>query len=126
MKYKEKLNELHKEAGNQISADALILNYRGVYRVGDCKKAASKVAERVPGYKAVKLNIGINDFMYNYVQTHYYATNGRYVIDLTAPAYIKEFIQEKIASSWHKANADKMLFDERDYLSNFKNVSKRK
>ena len=124
MKWKETLNKLYRETGNKMNTDSFILKYRGTYRVGDCKTAAMKVQERVPGYKAIRLNIGINDLMYDYVQTHYYASNGRYIIDMTAPAYIKEFIQEKIASTWHKNNQNKLLFDERDYLQNFKNIKK--
>jgi hypothetical protein len=108
-----------------MNVDSFIRQYKGVYRVGDCKKASEKVEERLEGFRSKRLDISINDSMYDYVQTHYYASDGNKVVDLTAPYYIKEFIQEGIASAWHKANQDKVLFDERDYLKNFKELKKK-
>lgn len=110
MNYKERLENLS-EDGNMLPLDKFIQYYKNIYRVGDCKAAAMKVAQRVKGFRAVELDITPFDKISAYIGKHWVATNGNQVVDLTAPDYFKLLIQNKIGSDWHKQNMNNVLFN---------------
>jgi len=115
-----------KEASNKISVDKFVLMYKHIYGVGDCKKASLKTEERVEGFKAVELNIMPTDGIYFYVGKHWIATDGKVVIDLTAPAYFRALKNLKVATSFHINNLNNVMFQMNvtEYEKRFKEIIK--
>jgi hypothetical protein len=110
MNYKERLLKMS-EATNKIPLNKFVEYYKNIYRVGDCLQAAKKVVERVEGFKSVELNILPIDKISGFVGKHWVATNGKIVVDMTFPEYAKAFMNNNIASSWHKQNKNNVLFN---------------
>ena len=117
MKFKERLNKLYKEVGNKLELNNFISKYKNVYTVGDCKQAAEKVAERVDGFKVLRIT-GPTVIR---AKTHFVAVNGNVLVDLTFKAYYDRMKQVKAdTTKWMDANKNKVIFSKSDYLGNIK------
>jgi len=116
-KHRSKIKEnIESKPGQDLST--FLNNNKHKYKRGSCPKAADKVVSLNDNYKILHLNNPpINEDKLD-IGAHIVATNGDLIIDLTAPDYIKHFINKNQATSWHIKNKDNVKFRADDYKNN--------
>jgi len=105
------------EANNKLPLQKFIKLYSNVYTIGDCRKAANKVAERVDGFKVKKVSNAFGGL----ARVHYYASNNKQIVDLTFPSYAKESLRQGYNIPWAKSNKNRFVFNVAEYEKNIGN-----
>ena len=113
--YSKQLERLRiMESVDNTDISQILQKAKGMFNMSQCNKAANFITDRFDNFK----KLFFRNVNHPLLKSHIVATNGDLIIDLTAPEYIKYFIQKGQATPWHIKNKNNMKFNRTDYENN--------